>query len=141
VAFNFITLAVFLVAQLVFYRRERWLERSFGEDKRLTVDNLAEEVQLYPTFKRKLEVYNSVAVWLSGLLMAFLITNLVLSSINILRFHYAGKASVIGLLSNTGLVLFKVLNWFTAARESNDRDVAISFFSTQNHELNTIAPR
>ena len=144
VAWNFITLALFLFSQCVFYYRERWLENSFAEDKRLSVENLAEEIKLYPAFKRKLETYNSVSVWLSSSLMAFLVVNLVLSSINILRFHYAGKASIIGLLSNTGLVAFKaraagrpcaappphataqVINWFVTARTSNAQDVRLS---------------
>ena len=109
IAFNFITLALFLVSQGVFYYREKFVVDAFSEDAHLPVENLQDEVKLYPRFKDRLQHYNQASVWLTSTLMVFLIVNLVLSSINILRFHYAGKASVIGLISNTGLVLVKVI--------------------------------
>jgi hypothetical protein len=97
------------------------------------------EVKLYPRFRAVLGRFNSAAAWLSSLLVLLLSTNFVLSAIQILRFRYAGKASVIGLLSNTGLVAFKVFNWNTVARKSRAEDAAISLFDLRNRAMNTIA--
>ncbi len=105
----------------------------------MAVENLTEEIKLYPAYKRKLKFYNTAAVWLSSLLIALLLTNLVLSAIQILGFRYAGKASVIGLLSNTFLVAFRVLNWNKTARLSKQGDLAISFFDLRNRGMNTVS--
>ena len=83
--------------------------------------------------------YNVAAVWLASTLVLLLTTNLVLSAIQILRFRYAGTASVIGLLSNTGLVTFKVLNWHSVARRSRAEDSAISLFDLRNRGMNTVS--
>ena len=83
--------------------------------------------------------FNAAAAWLSSSLVVLLCTNFVLSAIQILRFRYAGKASVIGLLSNTGLVTFKVLNWYSVARKSRAEDSAISLFDLRNRGMNTVS--
>jgi len=82
---------------------------------------------------------NLAAVWLASTLVALLGTNFILSAIQILGQRYAGKASVIGLLSNTGLVLFKVLNWHSVARRSRAEDAAISLFDLRNRQMNTVS--
>ena len=97
------------------------------------------EVKLYPNFRRSLGRFNAVAAWLSSLIVVLLSTNFVLSAIQILRFRYAGKASVIGLLSNTGLVAAKVFNWNAVARKSRAEDAAISLFDLRNRAMNTVA--
>ena len=40
VAFNFVTLAVFLVSNVVFFFRERWIIQHFDTDNDLPIDNL-----------------------------------------------------------------------------------------------------
>ena len=97
------------------------------------------EIKLYPRYRAVLGRYNAAAAWLASTLVLLLTTNLVLSAIQILRFRYAGKASVIGLLSNTGLVAFKVLNWFSVARRSRAEDSAISLFDLRNRGMNTVS--
>ena len=96
-------------------------------------------MKLYPRFRAVLGRYNAASAWLASSLVLLLVTNFVLSAIQILRFRYAGKASVIGLLSNTGLVTFKVLNWHNVARKSRAEDSAISLFDLRNRGMNTVA--
>ena len=158
VAFNFVTLAVFLISNIVFWFRERWIIQHFDTDNDLPIDNLTfgahlcvmswlptfspvpcAEIKLYPRFRAVLGRYNAAAAWLASTLVLLLTTNLVLSAIQILRFRYAGKASVIGLLSNSGLVAFKVLNWFSVARRSRAEDSAISLFDLRNRGMNTVS--
>ena len=156
VAFNFVTLAVFLISNVVFWFRERWIIQHFDTDNDLPIDNLTfgahlrdcwlrtrshacAEIKLYPRYRAVLGRYNAAAAWLASTLVLLLTTNLVLSAIQILRFRYAGKASVIGLLSNTGLVAFKVLNWVSVARRSRAEDSAISLFDLRNRGMNTVS--
>jgi hypothetical protein len=96
-------------------------------------------VKLYPRFRRILGRFNTAAAWLSSLMVLLLGINFVISAIQILRFRYAGKASVIGLLSNTGLVATKVANWSTVARRSRREDAAVSLFDLRNRAMNTVA--
>ena len=100
---------------------------------------LRAEIKLYPRFRTVLGRFNVASVWLASALVLLLSTNFVLSAIQILRFRYAGKASVIGLLSNTGLVTFKVLNWHSVARKSRAEDWAISLFDLRNRGMNTVS--
>ena len=109
--------------------------------------------------------YNAAAAWLASTLVLLLTTSacrvmpiaarlrvltraqypfclladFILSAIQILSFRYAGKASVIGLLSNTGLVSFKVMNWHNVARRSRAEDSAISLFDLRNRGMNTVS--
>ena len=139
VAINFITLAVFLIAYVFFFLRERWIIKQFDVDVDLPVDNLREELELYPGFKATLGRYNLISAIVSTLLMLCLIANVVISSIFILRFRYAGKASVIGLLSNTGLVAYKAYTWFTVSLDCYRNHYAKCLFRTENVSHNTIA--
>ena len=83
--------------------------------------------------------FNAAAAWLASTLVVMITTNFILSAIQILSFRYAGKASVIGLLSNTGLVSFKVMNWHNVARKSRAEDSAISLFDLRNRGMNTVS--
>jgi hypothetical protein len=139
IAFNFVTLAVFLVSNALFWFREKWIITHFDTDPNLPIDNLTEEVKLYPRFRAVLGRFNTAASWLTSLLIILLSTNFILSAIQILKFRYAGKASVIGLLSNTGLVAFKVINWSKVARESRAADSAVSLFDQRNRSMNTVS--
>lgn len=138
---------------------ERFIINYFDTDNDLPNDNLTfgardawsahavasltgpepSEIKLYPRFRTVLSRYNLAAVWLASTLVALLGTNFILSAIQILGQRYAGKASVIGLLSNTGLVLFKVLNWHSVARRSRAEDAAISLFDLRNRQMNTVS--
>lgn len=137
--FNFASLAVFLVAQVVFYAREVWCIEAFSYDLDLPVENLAEELTLYPAFKRKLYRWNIWTLVLSTFLAALMLTNFVLSAIMLFgKRRYAGYATVIGVFSNTGLVFFKITNWCMTARKSMRTDSAILFFTSDNRSLNTV---
>lgn len=100
---------------------------------------LTAEVKLYPRFRAVLGRFNAAAAWLASTLVVMITTNFILSAIQILSFRYAGKASVIGLLSNTGLVSFKVMNWHNVARKSRAEDSAISLFDLRNRGMNTVS--
>lgn len=139
VAFNFITLAVFLVANTFFFLRERWVIKQFDVDVDLPVDNLREELELYPGFKATLGRFNLVSTIVSMALLLCLVANVVISSIFILRFRYAGKASVIGLLSNTGLVAYKAVTWASVSLDCYRNHYAKCLFRTENVSHNTIA--
>jgi hypothetical protein len=69
-----------------------------------------------------------------------LLANFGLSGVIILDKHYAGRTSIIGLLSNTFLCLGKVYGYRTLAKQSIDNDFAISLFESQAKNANTIEP-
>ena len=137
--FNFASLAVFLIAQLVFHAREKWCIEAFSQDADLPVENLSEELALYPTFKRKLYLWNVSAMVLASFLGALMFTNFILSAILLFgKRRIAGYATVIGVISNTGLVAVKISNWFLTVRRSMRTDSAYLLFAMENTNLNTI---
>jgi hypothetical protein len=69
-----------------------------------------------------------------------LLVNFGLSASLILDKRYAGRTSIIGLLSNTFLCLGKVYGYRTLAKQSMDTDMAISLFESEAKNKNTIEP-
>jgi hypothetical protein len=68
-AINFVTLGFFVIVQCFFGAREYWCIDAFDLDEALPGDNLSEELELYPTFKKKLADMNLAAYILSAALI------------------------------------------------------------------------
>jgi hypothetical protein len=68
-AANFVTLFIFVTVQCFFGAREFWCIDAFDLDEALPGDNLTEELELYPTFKKKLADMNIAAYILSAALI------------------------------------------------------------------------
>ena len=141
VAVNCISLAIFVYAQVLFWLREKFLIEHFEEDEDLPGDNLPQEIQGYPSYLDRLRRHNRHVYVTSELLFVALLVNFVLSAVLILGDHFSGRASIIGLLSNTFLCLAKVMSYRTLAKRSMDSDFALSLFEAEPKSSNTIEGR
>ncbi len=77
--------------QTFFGWREYFSINFFDVDPSLPGDNLSEELELYPSFKQKLQQMNLASYVLSGALLVVVATNFVVSCILVLRFYSAGR--------------------------------------------------
>jgi hypothetical protein len=107
-------------------------------DATLPGDNLAEELQLYPTFQEKLRQMNLAAYILTAFLALLVAGNFVISCILILHYYSTGKGSVTGLISSALLVTPRVLAWVLNARASHTRALPLSMFSKMPLLPNTV---
>lgn len=131
---NFITLFIFVATQTFFGYREYFVIEAFDLDPSLPSDNLTEELELYPSFKAKLNKLNLASYVLSIFLVIIvsrcgppartqrfhapphaprcLRSNFILSCILILGNYSAGKTSITGLISSALLVAPRCLAWY-----------------------------
>ena len=112
--------------------------QSFDFDDALPNDNLQDEIHLYPSFARSLRTINRRALALALLLVSLVSLNLILSAVHVLRDFSVGKSSLTGLISNTLLLLPRVLGWTSAAWKAHFANAPISFFSKKASLPNTI---
>ena len=73
VGINFITLFYYLFVQFVLAGREYWCIDRFDEEPTLRVDNLKEELKLYPRLRDTLHRLNNIAATLSVSLLCLMI--------------------------------------------------------------------
>lgn len=138
-AVNFICLFVFVVANGIFWLRERFIIEHFSQDQDQPEDALPEELAAYPPFLAKLRQHNNRAYYASELMFVVLTVNFGVSAALILGKHYGGRVSVIGLLSNTFLCMSKIWGYRTLAKQCRNTDSAISLFESANKVLNAVA--
>ncbi len=142
-AWNFVTLAAFLGGQAFFFARERWLIRSFSEDKARGNDALEAELladaDRYGDLRATLRRFNRAALGVAAALGLLLLANFALSAARVLSpSRRAGVTGVTGLLSNAGLVLAKVAGWAVTAWQACAQRRALLLFSSKNRVLNAV---
>ena len=71
------------------------------------------QIASYPAYLYALRVHNKRTYYASEVIFVALLCNFVLSGVLILDKRYAGRTSIIGLLSNTFLCLGKVYGYRT----------------------------
>lgn len=78
-ACNFFTLALVIVAQLVFGHRDNWMIERFDNDDTQDAANLKDELRLYPAIKKRLDRLNLANYWMSIVLTFVFVGNFVVS--------------------------------------------------------------
>ena len=99
----------------------------------LTGDRVDNELRRYPGIKAKLDLHNTNALFLSVLCLIFLVVNFIVTAcllFSVTYHRYGGSITVISLLSNTLLILIRVVTWVMKAKTAHDEGSAISIFMT-----------
>jgi hypothetical protein len=136
---NFGCLLVFVAANVIFWLREKFIIEHFQEDEDQPEDALPEEIAAYPAFLARLRAHNKRSYYAAELMFVALIVNFAVSAVLILDKHYAGRTSVVGLLSNTFLCLSTVYGYRSVAKQCCDTDMATSLFESEQKNANAIA--
>lgn len=140
-AINFLCLLVFVAAEVAFWMRERFIIEHFEEDEERPEDALPEELLAYPAFSDQLQAHNKRSYLASEAMMAVLVVNFVVSAALILSpAHFAGKTSVVGLLSNTLLCAGKAWSYRGICKKCMETDSATSLFESEPKSSNAVAP-
>ena len=138
-ALNFLCLLVFVAANAIFWLRERFIIDHFSQDPDQPEDALPEELTAYPPFLDKLRKHNSRAYYAAEFMFVILLINFAVSSAVIVGKHYAGRTTIVGLLSNTFLCMMKIWSYRSIAKQCRTADSATSLFESANKILNTVA--
>lgn len=131
---NIITLAVMLLSQSYFWKREVWFVEHLQEDNSVPYDSLPHEIKGYEEFETIVGEFNVGAYAYASTLMFMIVCNLTLSTYFLLEgdgyYNYSlGSRTITGLLTNTMLVSTKIMGFWSYARLSYENSWAISLFT------------
>ena len=131
---NCITLAVMLMAQAYFWKREVWMINHLEEDNTVPYSSLPEQIQPYEELEQANKGYNRAAFLYATAVMLSVMCNFGVSTYFLINgdefYNYnIGSRTITGLLTNTMLVSTKVIGYVSYARLSKTHDWAISMFS------------
>ena len=162
---NCITLAVMLLAQSYFWKREVWMINHLSEDNTVPYSNLPSEIGEYPEFDDAVRGYNKGAFYFALAVGCCIVINFGLSTDFLINgdgvYNYnLGSRTITGLLTvrfaaryacllgfhltrtrapqNTMLVSTKVLGYLSYARLSYANEWAISMFSVVPVSYNVV---
>jgi hypothetical protein len=114
---NLFTLLLVMITEVSVFRREKFLDTTFSYNPRKPANNLMARpvdggqslMQKHPYVAHMLLWQNITTGNLARAAVSMVGVNLIVSSVLILGFHYAGSNSVIGLFTNTLLLGSKLL--------------------------------
>lgn len=128
--FNFITLGCFISLYVIEYTREHWCIEFLDIDNDKPNTNLKTEIEKYPEYKDKMiqlnNKYNNIAI-----VVVFMnVINFILSSVLIYGYYYLDYRSITVLLTNTILIIDKIINCFNVSKKSVQEILPISAYMT-----------
>jgi hypothetical protein len=109
VVINFLTLGIFFGFYILEYYREHKCIKYLRINENLPNNNLKNEITTYPKIEAKLNKLNKHYRNYSFVIFIINIVNIAISCIIIYQF-YGGYKSIVGLLSETFLILDKIYN-------------------------------
>jgi len=118
--------------------------QEFDFDEDLPLDNLAEEIEAYPSVDERLRKNNFLCYALSIVILLLMGLNFGISAAVVLSPEYnLGKGTVTGLVSSTLLLLPRAIGWLTMSRASvvNPTQGAIYLFAKVPKAANRIDSR
>jgi hypothetical protein len=137
IAFNFITLAVFIGFYIIEYYRENWYIENLDKDESLADNYLKNKLTSYPEIKKNLEKINKLYYHCSIFMVIIYIINLIMSIILISQ-HYIGYKTLSGLFTNIFLIVDKMnLSILNSTKSINDTG-AYSAYLFEPISYNTI---
>jgi hypothetical protein len=137
-AFNFITLGIFVFEYSWEYYREHWMIEYLDVEPKKSNINLKEEIQNYPDFMKKLIDINKRYKRLTEIVVGFAIANFVFSAVLVLHYYYLDYRTITVLLSNLLLVVDKLYNSWGIAHKSHGEILAYSAYMKTPVLFNTI---
>jgi hypothetical protein len=137
-AWNFLTLALFM---FVYYNdtcNETWLINSFDQKRDKPDNNLDTELNIYPKLREDL-VYRTTKVYRSYLVSTIVFAiNTVVSGVLVFYFYYYDFKTVTVLLTNVSLQITKMINGLTVSKRGLDEKLAISLYAKEPVLYNVI---
>jgi len=137
-AWNFLTLAIFI---WVYYNdtcNETWLINSFDQKRDKPDNNLDQELNNYPQLREDLLI-RTTKVFRSYLVSTIVFSiNTVLSGVLVFYFYYYDFKTVTVLLTNVSLQITKMVNGLTVSKRGLDEKLAISLYAKEPVLYNVI---
>ena len=137
-AWNFLTLALFM---FVYYNdtcNETWLINSFDQKRDKPDNNLDTELNIYPKLREDL-VYRTTKVYRSYLVSTIVFAiNTIVSGVLVFYFYYYDFKTVTVLLTNVSLQITKMINGLTVSKRGLDEKLAISLYAKEPVLYNVI---
>lgn len=137
-AWNFLTLALFM---FVYYNdtcNETWLINSFDQKRDKPDNNLDQELNTYPKLREDL-VYRTTKVYRSYLVSTIVFAiNTVVSGVLVFYFYYYDFKTVTVLLTNVSLQITKMINGLTVSKRGLEEKLAISLYAKEPVLYNVI---
>jgi len=137
VIINFITLGIFILFYLLEYNRENKCIKYLDIDENIPTNNLKYEISLYPKIEQKLNILNIRYRNFCFGMFGMNILNIVLSSIVVYN-YYGGYKSIIGMLSETFLIVDKLYTSINIAYKSVKEILPYSAYMKDYIIFNTI---
>lgn len=130
-AFNFITLGVFIYMYYVDTRNETWLINSFDQDRSKPDNYLKQELETNTNLKTQLE-FNTRFVWYVYVVATiFFVVNLAMSAVLVLYFYYYDIKTVTALVTNVLLLTDKLINGITISDRAQKEQQALSLYAKE----------
>ena len=137
VIINFLTLGVFIGFYILEYYREHKCIKYLDIDDNMSTNNLKYEIMAYPKIEKKLNNLNIHYRNYSFAMFIMNILNIIVSSI-IIYHYYGGYKSIVGMLSETFLIVDKLYNSINIAYKSVKEILPYSAYMKDYIIFNTI---
>ena len=137
---NFLTLVIFIGFYILEYFREHKCIKYLDVDESLPANNLKNEILSYPKIENKLNKLNIHYRNYSIVLFIFNILNIILSVIVIYN-YYGDYKSLVGILSESFLVVDKLYNSIVIAYKSVKEILPYSAYLKEYIIFNTVDPK
>ena len=111
-AFNFITLGIFINLTYIINKREIYFISHLDESREHAYNSLSKNMKLYPKYMRRIKEFNNSMFLWTKITMIFFIMNVIFSNILIFYFYYDGFRSITVTISNVLLVSNKLYQSF-----------------------------
>ena len=139
IAWNFITLGLFVRLSYIANKREAYLISHLDESREKPYNSLEENLYLYPKYIRRVREHNRSLKIITRITTYFFVLNIIFSCILIFYFFYDGFRSVSTLLANVLLVSNKLYLLHTICEDCNGtKTMALSTISLTPVSYNVV---
>jgi len=137
-AWNFLTLSSFIYLYWVDTRNEIWLINAFDQDRTKPDNYLSTDIKDYPEVLTKLKEHNQKVKNVYFFTTGLYIVNIVLSSVLVLYYYYYDIKTLTALITNSLLVVDKLINGVSISMRANNENSAISLYAKEPVLYNVI---
>jgi len=139
IAWNFISLGLFVITSIVQNRREQYFISHLDESRRHPFNSLLDNTKAYPRIRRRIKEHNDSLYFWSYATFVFFILNILFSCILIFYYFYDGFRSATTLIANVLLVFSKLYFILQTTNECRGhRLMALSTLNTTPVSYNII---
>jgi hypothetical protein len=139
IAFNFITLGLFLYLYTIQNRRETYLITHLDADKKHSITSFIDNCKDYPKIVSRVVEYNKKLQLFTKIVSFFFYLNAIFSGILVGYFYYDGFRTATTLIANVLLVSSKLFSmWSVMTDCNNDPQLALSTYQVMPVGYNVI---